>query len=163
MVNVGSLRARVALVALVVMGTLVGGEGVAFGVSALSTDLDASSAQYGQVTAQSTCPPVSRSAARAARVCPASTEGVSTPDQPLPPGSKPTVLERLQPVNVAQGAGPAEAVATQAARQLDVSTGERLPFTGLSVIPVMLIGLGLLGWGLVLRRRTSNAGAPVPS
>jgi hypothetical protein len=31
--------------------------------------------------------------------------------------------------------------------------GSSLPFTGLLVIPVLLVGLGLLGTGLVLRRR----------
>jgi hypothetical protein len=35
--------------------------------------------------------------------------------------------------------------------------GGRLPFTGLMAIPVIALGVGLLGAGLVLRRRTTRA------
>ena len=50
-----------------------------------------------------------------------------------------------------EGVGDADAPA-QAARQL-ADDGDSLPFTGYAAIPVLLLGIGLLGAGLVMRRR----------
>ena len=43
---------------------------------------------------------------------------------------------------------------TQVTRQLE--SDNDLPFTGYLAIPVLLAGVGLLGAGLVMRRRTGN-------
>jgi hypothetical protein len=53
----------------------------------------------------------------------------------------------------------------QATRQLESDDGNELPFTGYAAIPVLLIGLGLLAFGLIMRRRaredtTAPARAP---
>jgi len=45
--------------------------------------------------------------------------------------------------------------AAQAPRQLKAS-GASLPFTGLAVIPIVLIGLALLSVGMLLRRRSAT-------
>jgi hypothetical protein len=51
------------------------------------------------------------------------------------------------------GGGSAPARATQPARQVSAnSSSDGLPFTGFLVIPLMLVGAGMLGWGVVLRR-----------
>jgi hypothetical protein len=46
-----------------------------------------------------------------------------------------------------------EAVVVQPAAQVSTSGGSSLPFTGFVAIPVLLIGVALLGGGLVMRNR----------
>ncbi len=47
--------------------------------------------------------------------------------------------------------------AAQAPRQLESGEGDELPFTGYAAVPTLLIGIGLLAMGLILRR---NPGRP---
>ena len=48
--------------------------------------------------------------------------------------------------------------ATQEANQVAATTSSgSLPFTGLAAIPIIIVGVGLLGTGLVLRRGTRRA------
>ncbi|MFL5843391.1 MAG: hypothetical protein ACJ762_01775 [Solirubrobacteraceae bacterium] len=69
---------------------------------------------------------------------------------------KPTVLG-ASAVRPASGTAPtaqtAPAVAQPSAQQGLEDSGS-LPFTGYAAIPVLLLGLGLLGTGFVMRRRT---------
>jgi hypothetical protein len=44
----------------------------------------------------------------------------------------------------------------QETRQVSSNDSSQLPFTGYAAIPVLLIGLSLLGVGLVMRRRVSD-------
>jgi hypothetical protein len=49
------------------------------------------------------------------------------------------------------------AVAVQSARQIGASAGTgSLPFTGWAAMPVLVLGLGLLTTGLLLRRRVTR-------
>ncbi len=52
-------------------------------------------------------------------------------------------------------AKPAAKPAAQTPRQLKASGGS-LPFTGLAVIPIVLIGFTLLSVGMLLRRRSAT-------
>jgi hypothetical protein len=48
--------------------------------------------------------------------------------------------------------------ATQEANQVAATTSSgSLPFTGLAAIPIIIVGVGLLGTGLVMRRSTRRA------
>jgi hypothetical protein len=52
----------------------------------------------------------------------------------------------------------APTAAAQAPRQISASTADELPFTGYAAIPMLFIGLALLGSGLVLRRGSRRSG-----
>ena len=52
----------------------------------------------------------------------------------------------------AGGSGPLTPPGTQASAPLAASQGSTLPFTGLSLLKVVLVGAGLLLLGLLLRR-----------
>ncbi len=117
-----SLKAQVAITALLAGGLVMGSTGVAIGASALSTDTNSSSVQYGT---------------------PGSNQVLNAPGPQQAPGSN-------QVLNAQ--AAPAQAAQAQAPRQLEVSQKSELPFTGYAPIPILLIGLLVLACGLVLRR-----------
>ncbi len=49
--------------------------------------------------------------------------------------------------------GSAPASTSQPAQQVSAgSSSDKLPFTGFVAVPLVLLGVGMLGWGLVLRR-----------
>jgi len=66
-----------------------------------------------------------------------------------------TVLPTTEtnPPTDTNGTVPTEASAT---RQVASNDNSSLPFTGYAAIPVLLAGIGLLGFGLVMRRRVSD-------
>jgi hypothetical protein len=137
-----ALSMKIGLAALLVVGLLLSADSLAFGASALSTDLNASSAQYGKP----------HDIAHLLGSSGGESVGLATST-----GSKPAGVTKASPVDVA----PRERVrdvarnpvarAIQVPRQLDVSTHEGLPFTGLSLVPILLIGIALIGLGSVLR------------
>jgi hypothetical protein len=51
---------------------------------------------------------------------------------------------------------PAPSQGVQATRQVSASSGSSLPFTGYVAIPVLLIGVVLIGTGIMLRRRAAR-------
>lgn len=123
------MRTKTSILAVLASGIVMSGGGVALGVSGLAGSDSASSSQY--------------------NVKPMSgTEGVNAHHQ------GPTVLGASETGPKATNAtAPTQAAQPTAQRNLDTNSG--LPFTGYAAIPVLLIGLALLGTGMVMRRRTA--------
>jgi hypothetical protein len=122
------MRSRLAITSMLAFGLLMTGSGAALGVSALTTTPSASEAQYGQVL------------------------GASAEDEE--PGA-PT-LGGGGNGEVAGDSADAPLATAQAARQLESDEGAELPFTGYAAVPTLLIGIGLLAMGLILRRNPSR-------
>jgi hypothetical protein len=148
----GFMRSRLAVTALLATGALMSSGGAALGVSALSTDLNASSAQYGTPPPPPPPPPPTPVSPPAPAPPPPPAGEVlgSTPPPPSAPESNVASEQATSP-----SAAPSASV--QAPRQLEASTGNELPFTGYASIPMLLVGLALLVSGLVLRRGTRRA------
>ena len=129
-----SMKSRIAILAMVAFGMLFSTAGAGLAVSGISSNDNASVAQYGTPTPSPT--PEGTTA-------PASEEGGVLPAEETnnaPEGGVAPAEEESQP--------------TQPTRQVEATTESQLPFTGFAAIPVMLGGIALLTGGLVLRRRT---------
>jgi hypothetical protein len=125
-----SMKSRLTILAMVAFGMLFSTAGAGLAVSGISSNTNASVAQYGTPTPT----PVSTTVA-------AEEEG--------------GVLPAEESNNAPEGGvAPAEEESTQPTRQVEATTESQLPFTGFAAIPVMLGGIALLTGGLVLRRRT---------
>ena len=124
------MKSRLTIVAMVAFGMLFSTAGAGLAVSGISSNNNASVAQYGTPT--------------------------PTPDSTTVPASEEGgVLPAEESNNAPEGGvSPAEEESTQPTRQVEATTGSQLPFTGFAAIPVMLGGIALLTGGLVLRRRT---------
>jgi hypothetical protein len=162
----GFTRSRAAITAALAAGVLMSGGGAALGVSALSTDLTASSAQYGgpgpEGTSGSGGPTDSGVAPGGVGSAPTQDTGGSDVLGQSTSGNgganNGTGGVAGTPADNAPGAvgTPAEnapGAVAQAPRQVAASTAKSLPFTGYLAIPMLLGGLALLASGLVLRRR----------
>lgn len=167
------MRSRLAITALLATGALMSSGGAALGVSALSTDLTASSAQYGGPPASD-----SPSSGTSGTGAPAATGGTGGTGGTGTPGSAAVLGTQSASPASTGGAGVAgtgddspdsgvagartasePTAAAQAPRQISASTADELPFTGYAAIPMLLIGLALLASGLVLRRGARRAPA----
>ncbi|MEA2271783.1 MAG: hypothetical protein QOI98_491 [Solirubrobacteraceae bacterium] len=104
------------------------GGGAALGVDGLSSTRSASIAQYGTTNTGVTNTGTEQ-------VAPTQTEGTTT--------------ETPSSGNLGETAKPKPAQQVQAARQV---ASNELPFTGYLAIPILLLGIAMLGGGLVLRR-----------
>lgn len=128
------MKSRVALVAVLALGVFMSGTGATLAVSGFANTGSASSAQY---------PGNQHHGNKGHHVVEAATgEGGSA--------------------NCASGTGAGceeAAVETEAVRQTAVtSSGSSLPFTGFLAVPVLIVGLGLLGAGVAMRMRVRRGG-----
>jgi hypothetical protein len=129
-----SMKSRLTILAMVAFGMLFSTAGAGLAVSGISSNNNASVAQYGTPT-------------------PSPTPGGET----QPAEEEGGVLPAEETNNAPEGGvAPAEEQqeSTQPTRQVEATTESQLPFTGFAAIPVMLGGIALLTGGLVLRRRT---------
>jgi hypothetical protein len=127
-----SMKSRLTIVAMVAFGMLFSTAGAGLEVQGISSNNNASVAQYGSPTPEGT-------------TVPAEEEGGVLPAEETHNAPK---------GDVAPAEETQEAEATQPTRQVEATTESQLPFTGFAAIPVMLGGIALLTGGLVLRRRT---------
>ncbi len=126
------MRSRLAITSMLAFGVLMTSSGAALGVSALATTSSASQAQYGQVLGESA-------------------EGEEPGAPTLGGGGNGEVA--------GDSAGDAPLATAQASRQLESDGRAELPFTGYAAVPTLLIGIGLLAMGLILRRNPGRASA----
>lgn len=159
------MRSRLAITSMLALGVLMTSSGAALGVSALSTTPSASQAQYGtNVTVDE----------------PGGEVLGDTADDDVAGDEGGEVLGDTADDDVAGDEGSGEVLgdeggdvagttagdgddsplaAAQASRQLESSGGAELPFTGYAAVPTLLIGIGLLAMGLILRRNPGRASA----
>ncbi len=128
------MKSRMAITSMLVLGVFAGGTGTGLAVSGISDSGSAGKAQY-----------------------------------PGPAGDDTGPIDRLGEEEVDDigngGGGNGTEVAgaqessddVQATRQVSVQEEGSLPFTGLAAIPLILLGIGLLASGLVLRRRLPDS------
>lgn len=138
------MKSRITMTALLVCGMLMSGTGATLAVSGNSGSGSAAEAQYPPPTVVTT---------------PGTTPPLGSVDQGDQQGAEEegTTPPANQPAD--EGTGPDEDVA-QVPRQvvLGAETGsDALPFTGFAAIPILLIGVAMLGAGLVVRRRSNGA------
>ena len=147
----GFMRSRLAIMALLATGALMSSGGAALGVSALSTDLTASSAQYGAPAGQAVAPET------AAPAAPGNGQVLGTQVQSAAPSGNTGAGDVSGVAGARTGNTPSATAVAQAPRQVSASTADELPFTGYAAIPMLFFGLLLLGSGLVLRRGSRRA------
>ena len=133
------MRSRLAITSMLAFGVLMTSSGAALGVSALSTTPSASIAQYGQALGESA-------------------EGEKPGAPSLGGGGNGGVAgDSAGGSDVAGDSAGAPPATAQASRQLESDGSAELPVTGYAAVPTLLIGIGLLAMGLILRRTPGRA------
>jgi hypothetical protein len=138
------MKSRVALVAVLALGVFMSGTGATLAVSGFADNGSASSAQY---------PANNQHKEKGHHVVEAATgEGTNGCTEGSSGATNGTSGANG---NCAEPAAATEpAVETQAVQQVAVNgSGSSLPFTGFVAIPVLIIGLGLLGAGVAMLLR----------
>jgi hypothetical protein len=166
------MRSRLAITSMLAFGVLMTSSGAALGVSALSTTPSASQAQYGtSVTVEDEG--VLGDTAEDDLDSGGLDDGGPTLGGDDPDGD---VLGDTASGDEGGGGdvagtttgGSGDVAGTsagdsddpaQAARQLESGGGGELPFTGYAAVPTLLIGIGLLAMGLILRRNPGRQAA----
>lgn len=153
------MRSRLAITALLATGALMSSGGAALGVSALSTDLSASAAQYGTPPPAAQATPPAGQAVLGAQTGNSAAAGPQDSSGVLGATAEGTTAAAGPNAGVAgeSTSSSAPTAIAQPARQVSASQADQLPFTGYAAIPMLLIGLALLGAGVVLRRGTRRS------
>jgi hypothetical protein len=123
------MRSRLAITSVLVVGVLMSGAGAGLAVSGVSGSGSSGDAQYPTET---------------------------TDTQTVLPTTETNTPECTDTNDVDSAGNPCSEPA-QEKRQVSSNDSSQLPFTGYAAIPVLLIGLSLLGAGVVMRRRVSDS------
>ena len=128
------MKSRVALVAVLALGVFMSGTGATLAVSGFANTGSASSAQYPEEKHHKPHHIVEAADAAGSESC----SGAEGNGSGSGSGSNSNCAE----------------VETEAVQQVAVTgSGSSLPFTGFIAIPVLIVGLGLLGAGVAMRMR----------
>lgn len=130
------MRSKIAIVSILAMGFVTSGAGATLAFQGSSGSGNASTAGYAPQPNVPNSPGEDDTGDDTSNGNGDETTG--NPTQTLSPGSESSTGDE-----------------TQATRQAGADDG-KLPFTGLAAIPVIAIGLGLLGTGVLLQRRTAR-------
>jgi hypothetical protein len=131
------MKSRLALVSVLALGVFMSGTGATLALSGTSGSGSASSAQY---------PPEHEHEEHLCESGSGSGGGGNGGES----GSG--CNHESEHCGPTSSGGNGEACETQEVRQVETSSGS-LPFTGFMAIPVLIIGLGLLGGGVAMRLR----------
>ncbi len=136
------MRSRAAILTTLVLGFTLSTAGAGLAVTGFAGNDQASVAQYpepvGEMTPQ-VAPPAAEVAPPADEGGVAGEENTSKPDQQVLPETDEEAAPDVQPDR-------------QVVAGVQASDETQLPFTGFAAIPVLLIGLALLGGGVMMRR-----------
>ena len=154
----GTMKSRIAVTLMLVFGIGLSTTGAGLAVTGPSGQTDAAGVVYGQPGGSQLGGPQAAT--------PTPTPTVAQETAPVAPQPAPSAAQPLEEdesaVKGVQSEGesadtPAPPVQVAAQAEVaDVTTGDSLPFTGFSAIPVLLAGLALMGGGLVMRRRMNG-------
>jgi hypothetical protein len=153
------MKSRFAMMAMIVVGLLMSGTGAGLAVSGSDATGNAALSQY----PQNTTPPTPSQPSAGGTLpttttggssCDENGDGVVSPSEAAKEGCGAVKGETEESAPAASAPAQREQAA-QPTRQVAAGGGDELPFTGFAAIPILVIGMGLLAGGLVLRRRTS--------
>jgi hypothetical protein len=154
------MRSRLAITSMLAFGVLMTSSGAALGVSALTTTPSASQAQYGEVLGESVEgeePGAPTLGGGGNGEVAGDSAGGGDGGEVAGDSADGEVAGDSADGEVAGDSADAPLATAQASRQLESDGSAELPFTGYAAVPTLLIGIGLLAMGLILRRNPGRA------